>query len=255
MTTRIRPAGDILIELVIRDIRLRYRRSVLGIAWSQVSSLAMLAVLAIVFTRVVPLGIEHYVAFVFVGLLAWTLFQSALVAATGSLVAARELVQRPAFPVVLLPLAAILAQVVQYALSLPALFVAVLLTTGRLPWTVAALPVLVASLLLVLLAPAYVLAHLQVRYRDVGHLVGVVLLPLFYATPVFYSPERAGGRFAWLYRYNPLARILGAMRSVVLDGRVRDGGAIVVIAALGAVAAAAALRFFAAHEHELAEEL
>ena len=255
MTTRVRRAGDLLVELVIRDIRLRYRRSVLGIAWSQISSLAMLAVLAIVFTRVVPLGIEDYVAFVFVGLLAWTMFQSALVAATGSLVAARELVQRPAFPVVLLPLAAMLAQVVQYALSLPALFVAVVVTTGRLPWTVAVLPMLVAVELLVLLAPAYVLAQLQVRYRDVGHLVGVVLLPLFYATPVFYSPERAGGHFAWLYRYNPLARILDAMRAAVLDGQVRDAGAIVVVAALGAGAAVAALRYFVEHEHELAEEL
>jgi lipopolysaccharide transport system permease protein len=255
MTTRIRPAGDLLVELVVRDIRLRYRRSVLGIAWSQVSSLAMLAVLSIVFTRVVPLGIEHYVAFVFVGLLAWTLFQSALVAATGSLLASRELVQRPGFPVVLLPLAAVVTQVVQYALSLPALFVAAVLTTGRLPWTVALLPVLVAVELLVVLAPAYVLAHLQVRYRDIGHLVGVVLLPLFYATPVFYSPERAGGQFDWLYRYNPLARIFGAMRAAVLDGRVHDAGAVVVIAVLGAAAGVVALRFFTAHEHEFAEEL
>lgn len=242
-------------ELVLRDVRLRYRRSVLGIAWSQLSSLAMLGVLTLVFTRVVPLGIDDYVAFVLIGLLAWNLFHSSLTAATSSVVAARELVQRPGFPVVLLPLASIASQLVQYLLALPVLLVAVVMSTGRLPWTIVLLPALVAAELLLLAGPAYVLATLHVRYRDVGHLLGVVLVPLFYATPVFYAAERAGDDFSWVYRWNPLARLLASMRGALLDGEVVDLGAVVAIALVGGLVAYLAVRLFLVHAHAFPEEL
>ena len=244
-----------LVELVLRDVRLRYRRSVLGIAWSQLSSLAMLGVLTLVFTRVVPLGIEHYAVFVFVGLMAWNLFQSALTAGTASVVAARELVQRPAFPVVLLPLASIASQVVQYVLAVPILLVAIALSTGRVPWTVVLLPAFIAAEVLLVAGPAYLFAYLHVRFRDVGHLLGVVLVPLFYATPVFYAPERAGESFAWVYEWSPLARLLASMRGALVDGELVDLGAVALMAAVGAVVALLAIRLFAAHVHEYAEEL
>jgi ABC-type polysaccharide/polyol phosphate export permease len=255
MSMALRPGTDLLVELVRRDTRLRYRRSVLGIVWSQISSLAVLAVLTVVFTRVVPLGIEHYAAFVYAGLLGWRLFQSSLVSATGSVVAARDLARRPGFNVTLLPLAAVASQLLQYALALPALLAAVVLTTGRLPWTVVVLPALVATVVLVVLGPAYLLARLEVRYRDTGHLLGVVLLPLFYATPVFYSPDAAGRSFAWIYRWNPLARVFAATRGALLEGRLVDMGAVVGIALVAAVVAVVAARNFAAHAHEYGEAL
>jgi len=235
---------DLLRTLVWRDLVLRYRRSVLGIAWSQLGPLALLGVLAFVFSEVVPLGIPHYALFVIVGLLAWTWFSAGLTAGVDSVVAARDLVRLPGFPAGLLPVIAVTTHLMHFLLALPVLLLIVAIVLHGLSVTVIALPLVLTAQFLVTLAPAYLLAAANVRYRDISHVVGIALLPLFYASPVFYDAGRVPDRYHWLYDLNPIAILLDAYRNCVLFGRWPSWGSLTAVAAVAAVVTTGAWRAY-----------
>lgn len=254
MRTPGRQRVDLLVELVRRDLRLRYRRSLLGIAWSQLAPLTMLAVLTFVFAHVVPLGIPNYAVFVYTGLLAWAWFSGALVGVTDSIVSNPDLVRRPGFPVEVLPVGAICAHLVFFLLALPVLAVPLALGPGLHP-TVLAVPAVMAVQFLLLLGPGFVLAAVNVTFRDVAHLVGVVLVPLFYATPVFYAPEQVPHRFRWAYELNPVHQLVAAYRAALVEGRWPDPLVLAVVATVGGVLALAGRAVFVNGAHRFAEDL
>lgn len=236
MNLRIEPQRvDLVLTLVRRQLVLRYRRSALGIAWSQLAPLALLGVLSFVFSIVVPLRIPHYALFVIVGLLAWTWFASGISAATDSIVEGRDLVRLPGFPTTLLPVVAVTTHLVHFLLALPALVVVLAIVLHQLPVPLVSLPLILAVQFLVTVAPAYLLAAMNVRHRDVSHFVAVALLPLFYASPVFYRVEQVPSRYHWLYDVNPLAQLIVAYRDVLLLGRWPDWSSLAVVAVAAAV--------------------
>ena len=236
---------DLVLTLVRRQLILRYRRSALGIAWSQVAPLALLGVLAFVFSIVVPLRIPHYALFVIVGLLPWTWFASGIAAATDSIVEGRDLVRLPGFPTTMLPVVAVTTHLVHFLLALPALVIVLMIVLHQLPLALAALPLVLAVQFLVMVAPAYLLAAMNVRHRDVSHVVAVALLPLFYASPVFYRVEQVPARYHWLYDVNPLSQLIVAYRDVLLFGRWPAWGGLAVVAAAAIVVAQLCRRHFA----------
>lgn len=230
-------------ELVLRDLRLRYRRSVLGLLWSQATPIAYAAVLSVVFTDVVPLGIDDYPAFVLLGLLPWLWFQGALLAGTGAVVAAPDLLRQPAFAREALPVAAVASSAVHFVLALPLAAGVAGVAAGRLAWPAISVVGLVAVQALLCVGPAFVLAAMHVRLRDTMHLVGVVLLPVFYATPVFYDAAAldAVPALRWL---NPMVPIIDGYRDALLDGRWPAFGPLAAVAAAGGALAVIGLGLY-----------
>jgi lipopolysaccharide transport system permease protein len=250
---RPRQRRDLVWELVARDVKLRYRRSVLGIAWSQLAPLSMIAIFSFVFGHILPLKIPHYPAFLFVGLLAWIWFQTSLLAGTQSVTASRDLVRQPGFPVPLLPVVAIGSGLINYLLALPVMLFWIGVTTGGIPVTAVALPAILAVQFLIVLGPAYILAAVQVTFRDVGHIVEILLLPLFYATPIFYA--HYPHRFHLIYDLNPLARLMTAYRAVLLEGRWPNGSVLALLAVVGIAMVALGYWVFDKRAYRFAEEL
>jgi lipopolysaccharide transport system permease protein len=227
---------DLVRELLVRDIRVRYRRSVLGILWSQVAPLSLIVILSIVFTRIVPLGIPNYPVFVFVGLSSWNWFQGGLADATASATSNRELVRQPGFPLGLLAPVAIASHLTNYVLSLPVLLGAIAFTTGRVPYTAIALPLVLLVQFALCLGPAYLLSPLQVTMRDTAQIVGISLLLLFYASPIIYDDTRVRlSGLRSLYDLNPLAHLLKAQRDILLYGRWPDIIALLLVGAFAAL--------------------
>src|SRR5690606_19580849 len=108
---------DLLAIMVMRDMKLRYKRSVMGIAWSLLNPLAQLAVFGFVFRFVLPLDIPNYTAFLFIGILAWSWFQGSLQQATGAIVENGALIGYPGFPVAVLPVVTVTSHLVHYLLA------------------------------------------------------------------------------------------------------------------------------------------
>ena len=246
---------DLLRTLVWRDLVLRYRRSVLGIAWSQIGPLALLGVLAFVFSVVVPLHIPHYALFVIVGLLAWTWFSAGLTSGIDSVVAARDLVRLPGFPAGLLPVVAVTTHLMHFLLALPVLLLIAGIVLHGLSVTLVALPLVLACQFVVMLAPTYLLAAANVRYRDISHVVGIALLPLFYASPVFYDAARVPDRYRWIYDSNPIAILLDAYRDCILFGHWPDWASLGAAAAVAAVVTVVARRVYERRAPDFAELL
>jgi ABC-type polysaccharide/polyol phosphate export permease len=230
---------DVLVELALRDLRLRYRGSVLGLAWSQVAPLAQLTVMTVVSTKVVPIDVEHYPAFLLIGLLAWQWCSGGVAAGTNSIFSGRDLLRRPSFPGELLPPVALVAQGLVFALGLPVALVLVIIETGRLPVTVVAVPVIAAVQVLILAGPVWFLAAANVRYRDVAHVVSLAMVPLFYATPVLYSTDHVPGSLRTVLQLNPMAHLLEAYRDAALGGHWPAPLPMLVLIAVGGVLAIA----------------
>ena len=223
---------DLLLELVLRDLKLRYKGSVLGIAWSLLNPLAQLLVFGLVFSTILPLNIPNYTAFLFSGLLVWSWFQSSLFAATTVIVDGRSLIKRPGFPVALLPVVTVMANLVHFVLALPVLLLFLLVTGLPLHGTVWLLPLLLGIQFLFTVSIAYFLAAVHVTFRDTQHLVGVFLLLLFYLTPIFYDGSVVPERLQPLYQLNPLFHLLAAYRAILMTGQWPDFAALGLITAV-----------------------
>ena len=227
---------DVGLHLVGRQLAARYRRSLLGWLWALAPAAAQLVVFYFVFTKVIPTSVDNYVAFLFIGIVTWSWFATGLVLAAASIESRRDLVTRPGFPLALLPAVGVTVAFADYLLTLPVLLIVVAATAG-LSVTALLLPVLIAIQFLLSVGIGWLLAPANVYFRDVAHLVAVLLLLGFFLTPVFYSPAQVPDGYAWLYDLNPMAHLLEAHRAILIDG------SLPVLGPLGLVAIAAVVTF------------
>jgi lipopolysaccharide transport system permease protein len=209
-------------ELIGRDIKLRYRGSLLGILWTLLNPLAELLVLMFVFGLVLRVGIPNFPAYLFTGLLAFGWFQTSLNFATASIVGNRELVRRPGVPVTVLPIITVASNLVHFMLALPILFALLLFSGVSIGWTVVLLPVVMAVEFMLILGFAYPLAAIHVWFRDTQHVLRIALQLLFYMTPIFYETRHLPERVRFFYELNPMAQMVDAYRAVLLRGEAPD---------------------------------
>lgn len=246
---------DLLRELIGRDMKLRYKRSLLGIAWSLVNPLAQLLVFSLIFRLVIPLGIPNYAAFLFTGLLAWNWFQSSLYAATGAIVDNRELIRRPGFSAVILPVVTVATNFIHYLFALPVLLVFLWMNGIALQSTGLVLPVIFAVQFLFTLSLSYFVATLHVTFRDTQYLLGIVLLLGFYLSPVFYDASAIPERFQVVYRLNPMVMLIDAYRQILLQGQLPRGIDLLALSLISAGMLWISHRIFVRASARFAEEL
>lgn len=209
---------DLLRNLVLRDLRHKYKGSSLGFAWSLLHPLVLATVYTLAFRLIVRIQIENFPLFLLSGLLPWMFFAASLAAASSSVVDNSPLVRKVAFPRLILPMSAIGAQFVQFLLTyLVIVPMLVIFGVGFSPVLFALVPVVALQLLFtaglgLMLATAYVYA------RDTRHLLEVALQVWFWVTPVVYSISLiTHARLAALLSWNPMAHFINAYHTVIVD--------------------------------------
>ncbi len=246
---------DLLHELVGRDLKLRYKRSVLGIIWSLISPLTQLLIFTFLFNKVVPLNIPNYTTFVFSGVLAWTWFQTSLLMGTTVIVDNRDLIRRPGFPAAVLPAVTVTTNLIHYVLALPVLLVFLLLDGGRITPAFLVLPLILVIQFLFTLSLVYIVAALHVTFRDVQHILGIALILLFYLTPVFYRANAVPEEYQMIYQLNPLAHLLDAYRTLLIMGQWPDPVPLALISGATVVLFGIGYNIFTRANDHFAEEL
>ncbi len=254
-TSRIIYLRDLIRTLIGREITLRYKRSLLGMAWSLLNPLAQLLVFHFVFSLVFPLDVPHYASFLFIGLLAWNWFQTSLQAATGAIVDNRELVRRPGFPVAVLPVISVSANLVHFLLAQPILLVFLILNGLSLSPAILLLPLLFTVQFLLTLSLAYFVATFHVPFRDTQYLLGIALLLGFYLSPVFYPASAIPLKYQGFYRLNPMVTLIEAYRSILLENRLPDPWPLLILIGASLVLLLVGYRFFQRASYSFAEEL
>lgn len=246
---------DLARELVGRDLKLRYKRSLLGLAWSLLNPLLQLLVFTVVFQWVLPLKIPNYSVFLFTGLLAWNWFNGALYAGTSVVVDNGDLVRHPGFPIGVLPFVSVASHWLHFLLALPVLGV-FLAVAGIWPtWAWLALPVIMLVQFAFTLSLVYVLAAVHVLFRDAQYLLGVALLLGFYLSPVFYDIASVPERFRPLYWLNPLAMLIDAYRAVLLRGETPRLLPLLALLVVALVLSAFGVSVYLRASYHFAEEL
>jgi lipopolysaccharide transport system permease protein len=220
-------------NLVLRDLKVRYKNSVLGFAWSMVSPLLMMLVFWMVFGRLRGPQFQGFHVWLLVGILAWNWFSVALSAGTGSIVHNAALINKVYFPREVLPISTVLSEMVNFLLALPVLLI-LLALAGRLPSVhMAWLPAIIAIQFCLTLGLAFLLATGNVYYRDTAVILEVALLAWFFLSPIFYRYEEFTSvvqlpvvgelpSSQLMYIANPLASLIESYR-VVLFGAPNGG--------------------------------
>ncbi len=216
---------ELLYFLVWRDVKVRYKQTVLGVLWVVLQPLISMAIFTVLFGVLlkVPTGDAPYPVFAYAGLLPWSYFSSALTRSSASVVGSAHLISKVYFPRLIIPLAAVLACLVDFAVSFVVLLV-VMLFYGILPTAaVLVLPALVLLAMITALGFGVWLSALNVRYRDVGYLVPFLVQIWMYLTPVVYGSSIVPERFRFLLSLNPMTGVVEGFRWALLGQSFGDG--------------------------------
>jgi lipopolysaccharide transport system permease protein len=252
---RARHLRDLMHELVVRDLKVRYQRSALGIAWSWLKPLAQLLVFLVVFGKLLPVNISHYASYLFVGVLAWSWFGNAVVAAAMAITGNPELVRRPGFPIHTLPVLVVMNEAIHFILALPILLAVTCWQAGLPGPAVLLLPMVMAVQFVFTLSLCYGVAAAHVRFRDTQDAIGVVIMVAFYLTPIFYRDDDVPARYQPFVQANPMAQIIDAYRAILIDHRVPDAFPLLSVFAFSVVVMAAGIWFFDRQRATFVEEL
>ncbi|HSD29291.1 MAG TPA: ABC transporter permease [Vicinamibacteria bacterium] len=246
-------------SLVSRELKARYRGSVLGFLWSFVNPLLVLLTYTLVFTVILPnrqQDIQPYFLFLFCGILPWTWFQASLAESSGVIISSGNLIKKVLFPAEVLPTVTVLANLAHFLLGLPILL-AFLAWKGRLAWTAVLLPLPIAVQLVLTVGLALFLSALTVHFRDIQNILTHVLHLWFFATPVIYSyaaiPE--GSLLRRALRLNPMTHVMVTYQQVLFHGNVDHWRGLFLALLVGLVAFAVGAFLFDRLRDSLPEEV
>jgi lipopolysaccharide transport system permease protein len=212
---------ELFFILAWRDVAVRYKQTVIGVAWAFLRPFLTMVVFTVVFGRIAKLpsdGTAPYAVMVFAGLLPWTLFSSVLGDAAASVVGNAQLVSKVYFPRLVIPLATMVVALIDFVISLTIL-VALMIWYAVIPgWQILLLPVFVVLTLLAALGPAMWLAAMIVKFRDFRFVVPFVIQVGLYVSPVGFSTSLVPAEWKLLYNLNPLVGIINGFRWCILGG-------------------------------------
>jgi lipopolysaccharide transport system permease protein len=246
---------DLLWELVARDIKLRYKRSVLGIAWSLLNPLLQLLVFHFVFSWLLPLNIPNYAAFLFTGILVWSWFQTSLFAASGAIVDNPDLIKRPGFPVAILPVVTVTTHLIHFLLALPILLIALAFSGIQVSGAILVLPLIIGLQFFLTLSLAYFVATIHVIFRDTQYLLGIFLLLGFYLSPVFYQTSIIPAQYQFAYHLNPMVDLIDAYRAILMQGNAPNGSQLLILGLVTAALLGLGYFVFVRTSYRFVEEL
>ena len=248
-------AHELLYFLVLRNLKLRYKQTALGAAWALLQPLLTMGVFTLVFGRLARLDSDGlpYPVFALAALVPWTYFANAFTQAGNSLVDQQQLLTKIYFPRLLLPLAAIIAGLVDLAIAF-VLLLLVLAWYGIEPTVrLLAVPAFALLAMAAALAPGVWLAALNVRYRDVRYVIPFLVQIWLFVTPVVYSSRLIPERWQPLYNLNPMAGVVDGFRWMVSPEAPAPAAGLAVSAAAVAILLTAGLYFFRRVERSFAD--
>ena len=216
----------VLYQLALRDIKIKYKQAYLGIGWAVLQPVITMVIFTIIFGKLAGLqsGDVPYSIFTFAGILPWQLFSVSLSSSSLSLVSSANLLKRVYFPRILIPLAAIIPNIVDYILGFVVLVGMMIWyhSSIHLTWNVLFLPLFSFLALLTAIAVGVWLSAVNIKYRDVRHIIPFLVRAWMYASPVAYSSEYVTGKWKILYALNPMTGVIQGFRWALLGGERPD---------------------------------
>ena len=248
---------ELLYFLAWRDVKVRYKQTVVGAAWVLLRPLLMMLVLTLVFNRIAGLGTDQvtpYALMVLAGLLPWQFFASALAESGNSLVGNSQLISKVYFPRLLVPFSSVLGGLVDFTVTL-LLLVPLMAWYGHWPGLEALfMPLFLILGLVIALGSGVALAALNVRYRDVRFVIPFIVQFGLYVSPVGFRVDLVPGAWRWLYELNPMVGVIEGFRwSLLGEGQPPPVSALLSSVSIGLVLLVVGIRYFRRVEKTFAD--
>ena len=211
-------------NLAVRDVETRYKHSLLGLYWAIINPLITAAIFTFLFSVVfrASSGSVPYVVFLITGLTFWNFFANGVMSATGCIAGSAGLLAKIYFPRVVLPTASVFARLIDLLFSLVVMVAFILIYRVPIHWTALWVIPLLGVQLVFTLGIAYLFASLNVLYRDMTQLVGLILMVWMYLSPVMYAATTVSTGLQGVLLMNPMGGLLQAMRDLIFTGHITD---------------------------------
>lgn len=229
---------DLLRLLVVKDIKLKYRRSILGYVWSILNPLLIMSVMAVVFSAMFKRNIENFPVYLFCGQLLFNFMNSSTHVAIFSITANAPLLKKTYIPKYIFTVAKITSGMVDLCFSLGALLIVMVVTGASFAWTNLLFPLVILQLYIFCIGMGLFLSQANVFFRDIQYIYNAVTTAWMYITPIFYPIDALPAQLQWIVKHlNPMYFYVAQFRDLIYLGRLPGWG----IVAAGSVTAVAAL--------------
>jgi ABC-type polysaccharide/polyol phosphate export permease len=241
---------ELIWALAQKELKIRYKRSVLGFLWALLNPLLFMIVLTFVFSTVMKMGIKNYAVFIVCALLPWTFFAQSLSYAAESIVGNADLIKKVRVAKLVFPIAAVVSNMINFLLSLIPLALIVFAVGAPFYWTWLYLPVPLLALTIFTLGATFFFAAANVYYRDISHILQILLQVLFYITPIIYAQNTLPEKYGLIFKLNPLSYLVNGFRLSVYYGQLPTWESIFASFFCAFAALFLGFRMFQKHQHE-----
>ena len=246
---------ELLKTSIKKDIRGRYKNSILGVFWSFLNPLLQLAVYAIVFPLIMKSDIPNYTVFVCCGLIPWTFFSTAISRTSFVMVENGNIIKKVYFPREILPISIVTSELVNFFISTIIILAFVLAYGMGFTWYIVFYPLILIVQYVLLIGISLLVSSLTVYFRDLQHFIGILLQLLFYATPIVYGMDIIPVSFQWILKLNPMSYIIDGYRSIFYYQRMPDLVGIGIVFAISIVLCIVGYFILKKKKKRFAEEL
>ncbi len=217
---KLKKYSPLMYELIIRDLKIKYRRSFLGYLWSLLNPLLMMILMNLIFSEIFKMSIENFPLYLICGQTLYTFFSESTTMAMTSVLNSASLIKKIYVPKFIFPVSRVLSSFVTMSFSLIAILIVMIFTGSTIYWTLILFVFPILFLVVFCSGVSMILSALAVRFRDVMHLWTVVSMAWMYATPIFYSADALPSEIFNIINTNPLYHYITMFRSLVMYGEV-----------------------------------
>lgn len=243
----------LIVQFIRRDLLTRYKRSVLGVAWTMLNPLGTMIILTLVFSQAFGGSQEGYAAYVLSGLIAWNFFAQSTNAATLHLVWGGSLLKKIYIPRTSFALSATGTGLINLMLSLIPLVLVMLVIGVPIRWTIVLLPIPILFLAMFALGIGLIISTMAIYYADVAEMYQIILTAWMYLTPVIYSPDILPEQYSfWITRLNPMYYLVELFRMPIYYGRVPDINLILISGGIALITLFVGWMYFTSKSDEFA---
>ena len=246
---------ELLKTSIKKDIRGKYKSSILGVIWSFLNPLLQLAVYAIVFPLIMKSNIPNYTVFVCCGLIPWTFFSTAISRTSFVMVENANIIKKVYFPREILPISIVTSEMVNFIISTIIILVFVMAYGIGFSWYIVFYPVILITQYILLIGISLLVSSITVYFRDLQHFIGILLQLLFYATPIVYGLDIIPESFRWILKINPMSYIIDGYRSIFYYQRMPDFAGLGIVFAISLILCIIGYLVFNKLQKRFAEEL
>ena len=205
---------ELLKTSISKDIRGKYKNSVLGIIWSFLNPLLQIAVYAIVFPLIMKSNLPNYTVFLCCGLIPWNFFSTATSRTSFTMIENGNIIKKVYFPREILPISVVTSEAINFIISTIIILAFVLGYGMGISKYIIFYPIILIVQYVLLIGISFIVSSVTVYFRDLQHFIGIALQLLFYATPIVYAPDSIPQNFQWILQFNPMTYIINGYRDI-----------------------------------------